>query len=289
MSFLLTDCKELDFGELLAVNGGCAGGGSCGGGYSGGGGSPRGSSSNYSRNVGISSISGGCSGGSRVSFSGGCAGGSQGLDATTLKKAYDDPENQKKREDASKKWMEKYGEDEAVSKIKKAIDDFGDGSAGDGERKKAYKVGKFQCDDYVEKMLADAGYDPKDYYVDNPSKKTVDTHISELKASGSDNYSTDVSNLGDGAYVVFMKDTDGSLDSHTSIMVVDADGGSYMYDNSSHNFPDRDKDGNIIRDKNQKIVSFDGGVERTGWNNSTAKDICGQYVGYEEFYFKRIN
>ena len=38
MSFLLADCKELNFGELVAVNGGCSGGMACSGEFASGGG-----------------------------------------------------------------------------------------------------------------------------------------------------------------------------------------------------------------------------------------------------------
>ena len=302
MSFLLADCKELDFGELLAVNGGCAGGGVCSGGYGGGGGNqqpqpkptaPKNPGSpQYPGGVNNTpSGSGDCSGtintGVGTSTSGDCSGRPR-----IPQTPYDNDEGEKKPEDdygEQKKYdvTEESGND-SVTKIKKAIDDFGDDSAGKGEKKNAYKVGEFQCDDYVEKMLTDAGYDPKDYYVDDPSGKTVNTHISELKAAGADKYSTDASSLTDGVYVVFMQDEDGSSGSHAALLVVDTEGSSYMYDNSSHNFPGRDDAGNIIRDENGKIASFEGGIEKTGWNNSTPKNICDQYPDYEKFYFQKI-
>ena len=89
-------------------------------------------------------------------------------------------------------------------------------------------------------------------------------------------YSTDVAGLEDGAYVVFMKDADGAVNSHAAILVVDSDGGSYMYDNSSHNFP-------YLENGTKK---YEGGIEKTV--GTDAKAICDQYVGYDDFYFQKI-
>ena len=280
MSFLLADCKELDFGELLAVNGGCSGGGSCSGGYSGGGSSgptgPRGSDG------GTGGAIGGTSGAGSNGSSSGCSGGivlpqSPSPVRNNCGGSVSVPKN-KPDENPGENTTKSLNQDEedVTKKIKDAIDNFGDNSGGKGEKKKAYKVGEFQCDDYVEQILTDAGLNPKNYYVDDASGKTVDTHISELTAAGADKYSTDVAGLEDGAYVVFMKDADGAVNSHAAILVVDSDGGSYMYDNSSHNFP-------YLENGTKK---YEGGIEKTV--GTDAKAICDQYVGYDDFYFQKI-
>ena len=144
-----------------------------------------------------------------------------------------------------------------------------------GERTECYKKGSYQCDEYVEEMVRGAGYNPKDYYVDNPHGKNVDTHISELKNSGK-SYETNASKLTEGAYVVFMSDNDKKVESHTGLFFVNGDGSAYMYDNSSHNFKNADG-------------TYSGGIQKTGGNGSTAKQVCEQYSSYENFYFQRIN
>ena len=123
-----------------------------------------------------------------------------------------------------------------TEKIMTEVIKKGDGSTEtSGEQKSCYKKGSYQCDEYVEEMVRGAGYNPNDYYVDNPHGKNVDTHISELKNSQK-NYETDSSKLTEGSYVVFMSDSDKKIESHAGLLVVNSDGSAYMYDNSSHNF-----------------------------------------------------
>lgn len=161
----------------------------------------------------------------------------------------------------------------SVDKIMEAIKNKGDNSGDDiGEMKKAYIKGVYQCDEYVEEMLTNAGYDAKKYYVDNPSGKTVDTHISELQKSEK-KYETDCTKLTEGVYVVFMADEQKKLDSHAALMFVNSDGSSFIYDNSSRNF----YNGN---------GSYDGGIEKT--KDTSVSNLCGQYSGYENFYFQKL-
>ena len=142
-----------------------------------------------------------------------------------------------------------------------------------GEKEGCYKVGSYQCDEYVEEMIKSAGYNPKDYYVDNPHGKTVDKHISELKNSGK-SYETDATKLTAGSYVVFMSDNDNIKASHAGLLFVNSDGSAYMYDNSSHNF-------------NNGNGTYSGGIQRT--NGYSPKEVCNQYSGYENFYFQKLN
>ncbi len=78
-------------------------------------------------------------------------------------------------------------------------------NAGDaqGELKECYKKGSYQCDEYVEEMVKNVGYKSKDYCIDNPNGKNVDTHIKDLKDSGK-SYETDSSKLTEEAYAVFI-------------------------------------------------------------------------------------
>jgi len=145
-----------------------------------------------------------------------------------------------------------------------------------GEKKGCYVKGSYQCDEYVEEMIRKAGFKPKDYSIDDPSGKTINDHIKDLQASKK-NYETDASKLTKGVYVVFMADKEKTLESHAALLFVEEGGGAFMYDNSSHNFKYKDSDGK---------TAYYGGIERT--NGNSAKAVCNQYVGYENFYFQQL-
>lgn len=142
-----------------------------------------------------------------------------------------------------------------------------------GEVTGCYKIG-YQCDEYVSEILSGAGFDVNEYNVDNPSGKNVNTHIEDLKKS-SKKYDTDASKLNHGAYVVFMSDEQSIIDSHAALLFINNDGSAFIYDNSSRNF----QVGENI---------YLGGIEKTGWNGSSALDVCNQYSSYEHFYFQKI-
>ena len=115
-----------------------------------------------------------------------------------------------------------------------------------------------------------------DYFVDNPSGKYVTDHINELKKSNKV-HETDATKLTEGAYVVFMSDADNKVGAHASLLFVNSDGSAFMYDNSSHNFRYKDKNGNY---------AYYGGIEKTP--GASAFVVCNQYVDYENFYFQKI-
>lgn len=161
--------------------------------------------------------------------------------------------------------------------ITKKAKDAGKNAGDDlGELKECYKKGSYQCDEYVEEMVKNAGYKSKDYCIDNPNGKNVDTHIKDLKDSGK-SYETDSSKLTEGAYVVFMSDEQKVSRSHAGLLFVNSDGSAFMYDNSSHNF----------RRKINGINYYDGGIEKT--SKSSAQAVCKEYSSYENFYFQKIN
>ena len=165
-----------------------------------------------------------------------------------------------------------YGKNSVTSKVESAIDKVG---------KKNYVKGSYMCDDYVEDVIKNAGYNPKDYCVDNPSGKTVDQHIRDLTSSGKNNYSTNASKLTEGTYVVFMSDNQKVKDSHASILVIDSNGNAYMQDNSSHN--------NATKwNSSGKPVEWAGGTEKYGGHGYSAKNVCDVYTGYENFYFQKL-
>ena len=148
-----------------------------------------------------------------------------------------------------------------------------------GEKK--YVVGSYQCDEYVADVLSKSGYNPKDYYVDNPHGKNIDTHIKELTKSGK-SYEKDASNLQKGTYVVFMHDIEGVKNSHAALLVVESESSAYIMDNSSHNNPIYVKNsaGEEIK------IGYKGGTEKTAGGN--ASKICSWYTGYDNFYFQKI-
>ncbi|MBR5646472.1 MAG: hypothetical protein IKX23_07545 [Treponema sp.] len=132
---------------------------------------------------------------------------------------------------------------------------------------KDYVEGEYQCDEYVNEVIRKAGLDPKDYYVDDPSGKTVDEHIADLKLSGKD-YSMVIPEK-PGYYCTFM-DGEGSLgklDSHCGILEVKSDGSMIFYHNSSSN------DNNGVFQ--QSTVSQKGGTKLSG-------------LAYSNFYFQKI-
>ena len=287
MKFNLNDFMQLDTKALLAVNGGTScstssdslcsysysrawgsssgGHGSSGCGSSGGGGC---SGSSYSGNSSTSESGGGSCGGTSPSLQnpsdevrsggGNCGGNTHSSHGVQVP---DYP------------GFDRCPATTATEKIMQEIAGKGDFTLDTtGERKGCYNTGSYQCDEYVEEMIKGAGYNPKDYYVDNPSGKKVDEHIAELKNSNKD-YKTDSTKLTEGAYVVFMSDKDKIVNSHSGLLFVNSDGSAYMYDNSSRNF--KNKDG-----------TYSGGIERT--SGESASTVCGKYPDYENFYFQKL-
>lgn len=79
------------------------------------------------------------------------------------------------------------------------------------------------------------------------------------------------------SYVVFMQDTDKKIQSHTGILVVNADGTAYMRDNSSGNNAVLNEDGS---------TTYNGGTEYTKGQN--AKSVCESYDNnYDTWYFQK--
>ncbi len=258
--------SELD---LISVNGGNNGGGCTGGGAGKVAKGDTGSGSGGENPTAPTNTpsGGGGGGGSTSTSSGGCT--AIKTDTETKTSETEDKSNDSSGGDNN---VQETTTPSSIDQVKKAIADIGH---------KDYIKGKdgYMCDDYVFDVIKKAGYDASDYYVDNPSGKTVDTHISELTKPGN-TYQTDASKLEVGAYVVFMSDKQKSIDSHAAILVVE-EGGSYMMDNSSRN--------NVTkRDANGKAIAWDGGTERYGGDGFTAKLVCDAYTGYENFYFQKL-
>ena len=263
------DYSILSYEQLLEVNGAI---GSCSGGSAGAGSSCGGD--------GYSSFSGSSSGaGSSISSSNCSSGGSYYVGGTSSSSScggggYSSSSSSSSGAGSSISSSSNCsgGGITATDRIEAAITRIGE---------KKYVVGSYQCDEYVADVLSKSGYNPKDYYVDNPHGKNIDTHIKELTKSGK-SYEKDASNLQKGTYVVFMHDIEGVKNSHAALLVVESESSAYIMDNSSHNNPIYVKNsaGEEIK------IGYKGGTEKTAGGN--ASKICSWYTGYDNFYFQKI-
>lgn len=121
------------------------------------------------------------------------------------------------------------------------------------------------CDNWVEEVLSDAGYDPSEF-MNGDSTATVQEHIDNLE-DGS--YTTSVPNE-EGSYVVYMNNSENSdynYVAHAGILTVESDGTMTFHHNSSSN------DNNGVA--SEVVTSFNG----------TTFDG----YGYDSFYFQQIN
>ena len=132
----------------------------------------------------------------------------------------------------------------------------------------------YRCDDWVQEVLTDAGYNYNDYYAGAANTTNCETHISKLKEKGG--YTTSVPTKA-GVYVVLMNDgksytksngETGYYEAHTGLLVVQ-ESGSYFIDNSSGN-------------KNK-------GVEETYSKDGSgsASSVMNRFL-YDSFYYQEI-
>ena len=130
----------------------------------------------------------------------------------------------------------------------------------------------YRCDNWVQEVLTDAGYNYSDFYAGDANTTNCETHIANLKEKGG--YTTSVPTK-EGVYVVLMNDgksytkengETGYYAAHTGLLVVQGKD-SYFIDNSSGN--------------NKKT----GGIEKTT-GDSTA-EIMAQF-GYNSFYYQEV-
>lgn len=105
-----------------------------------------------------------------------------------------------------------------------------------GNKKYNEKNNGYKCDNWVEEVLTDAGYNAQDYLpAGKASEYKVAQHIDALKKSGNA-YSTTIPNK-EGVYVVFMdgKGSLGTLDPHCGILTVSSGNEMSFTHNSSSN------------------------------------------------------
>jgi len=152
----------------------------------------------------------------------------------------------------------------------------------------------YRCDNWVEEVLNDAGYDASDYLTaGNSYEKTVQQHIDALTSSKTEGVDyTKTLPTADGAYVVFMDDSSIGYAEHAAILVIE-NGVATLYDNSSgrgNAFYKEDEAGNVLKDKdgNPRVSYYDQGVASEkvyGANNGSKIDG----YGYDTFYYQKIN
>ncbi|GHU66792.1 hypothetical protein FACS189447_08270 [Spirochaetia bacterium] len=88
-----------------------------------------------------------------------------------------------------------------------------------------------QCDDWVAKVLTEAGLDASRYFAGDTNKKSVDEHIAAAKSGGND-----LPNPSIGANVVFMDEGRSSkYNAHTGLLIVNKDGSAVFYHSSKNN------------------------------------------------------
>jgi RHS repeat-associated protein len=90
-----------------------------------------------------------------------------------------------------------------------------------------------QCDDWVAKVLEEAGIDSSLFFAGTTSQKTVEQHITSATGKGNSSNRPQV-----GANVVFMNEGKRpSYNAHAGILIVKVDGTAVFY-HSSHNNPE---------------------------------------------------
>lgn len=156
--------------------------------------------------------------------------------------------------------------------------------------KKKYDIKNgYMCDNWVEEVINDAGYNSGDYLLaGSASSNTVADHIEAIKKDSG--YTTILPNS-DGAYVVLMSD---GLPEHAALLVVE-NGVYTLLDNSSTNggkkVYETDEQGNVKKDKygNDIISYYEQGVaEHYGVKISADFTTLPDY-GYNTFYCKQIH
>ena len=153
----------------------------------------------------------------------------------------------------------------------------------------------YRCDNWVEEVLNDAGYDASDYLTaGNSYEKTVQQHIDALTSSKKEgvDYTTTLPTA-DGAYVVFMddgKDSNGkAINEHAAILVI-KEGKATVWDNSSGNGGNPvyklNEDGSYVTDANgNKVVSYyDKGIGETSVKNNSMTPTW----MYSTYYYQKI-
>lgn len=130
-------------------------------------------------------------------------------------------------------------------------------------------IQEFRCDNYVQAVLEDAGFNSSAFMAGDATQKSVQDHIDNAIQQGKTSR-IDVNNAPDlrsGAYVVYMSDSDEGLAPHSAIIIVDKNGGVSYTDNSSNNST--------------------GGVKTRSFEDTQAMQTW--YDGYSSFYYQKVD
>ena len=128
---------------------------------------------------------------------------------------------------------------------------------------------EFRCDNFVEKVLTDAGYISTDYLSGKATEKNVSDHIANALESKltTKTAKTENPNLPAGSYVMYMNDSPAknNYDPHAALVVVQEDGSVIFWDNNGNN-PSK-------------------GVDSDKYSNINAVQSA---YGYDSFYYLEI-
>jgi len=91
----------------------------------------------------------------------------------------------------------------------------------------------YQCDDWVAKVVSEAGITVDEFFAGNTRQKTVENHIAAADARGTARTDPEI-----GANIVFMNDSPRGFNAHAGLVIVNRDGSVDYYDSSSNN-PDQ--------------------------------------------------
>jgi len=117
-----------------------------------------------------------------------------------------------------------------------------------------------QCDDWVEKVLDQAGIDPSNFLAGKATSTNVQQHIDKVTRDG-----TNVTATQEGSYVVFMNEAKiGDYIPHAGILIIDKNGDHIFYQSSSG--------GSGLSKKE---------------NYGNISEFQGSY-GYNKFYYQKI-
>lgn len=306
--FSFEDFSELKFEQLVTINGGCGGYspggsygsyGSCGG--AGSGNSPTIITSSSTTGTSPVAMTGSCgssaSGSSSISITGSCgssASGSSPIAMTGSCGSSTSSENSNANSNSTSvtsnvpscsgvnfinitytcgTTVSIRTQSNFASKTEESLYRMNLSIAQNMEKKYNFNESGYMCDNWVEEVLNDAGYDASKYLAaGKASEKTVQEHIDALCNKGSSAYTQTVPTK-DGVYVVLMnnghKNKDGkTLIPHAALLVIE-NGKNFMIDNSSGN--------------KQSYLGFN--VERT--YGSTAYEAVHKF-GYDSFYFQEV-
>jgi len=138
-----------------------------------------------------------------------------------------------------------------------------------------YKRGENDCDIWIERVLIQAGIDPREFFAGPASDKSVEQHIAAAVERGVvpvEKRDTNINNLPEGVYVVFMGASARGFREHAGLLFVNKDGTVNLYHTTS--------------DTDFLPEGATGPVSRI-WSYKNANEFQSR-LGYDLFYYQRV-